>query len=357
MNIILFSHSTGIVGPIDFLEDYCLKKKYTVFKLQHPLDNYDQQHTLVYRNKRIIIRKKRKDMQFPINLIIDISLTLRFALQRQTDITIGANNLDTLVAIIARSIFHKKINKIIYFASDFSEKRYGNPVLDALYLQIEKWVLRYADVTISNTKRAEKKRRQLGLHIARSIIIPNGVTLPNAKFSGKKIDKHTFIFVGNVTKEHGLIPLLENMLPIINHLVVIGQGEQWEELKGFIKSHHINAELLSVKPHTYIMKYMQQFAGIGLAPYNTKSRWTFFCSPLKVNEYIACGIPVLISNVPEISQTIMQEKLGIVYKSSAPEDLKKGLSQFDTNNYAQKAKKFYETHSYEALYKNIPFIN
>ena len=40
MTIFLLTHSTGIKGPGDFLEDYLLENGNSVLKLQHPLDNY-----------------------------------------------------------------------------------------------------------------------------------------------------------------------------------------------------------------------------------------------------------------------------------------------------------------------------
>lgn len=353
MNILLLSHSTGIIGPIDFLENYCLKGKNTVYKIQHPLDNYTNPQTIIFKNKKVISHRKRNQIGL-ITFIIDFVLSLEFVLKHKTDVVIGANNFDTLVAIIARKVFRTNIKKIIYFASDFSEKRFHNFLLDSFYLQIEEFVLKNADLTISNTKRAEKKRLKLGLDSKKSLVIPNGVEIKNPSFEKKEIDKRSFIFVGNVTNEHGLVPLLEEILPLIDYLVVIGQGEQWNELKKFIKNNHLKADLYFAKSHDFVIDYLQKFSGIGLAPYNTQSLWTYYCSPLKVNEYIASGIPVIISDVPEISQEIKEKKLGIMYKKKEFSILKNSIKKFNTENFSLKAKAFYKEYLYDNLYKKIP---
>jgi glycosyltransferase involved in cell wall biosynthesis len=302
------------------------------------------------------VKKRRKKIGLS-NILQDFLISLHFILKHPTETCIGANNFDTLVPVVARIIFKKDIQHIIYFASDFSENRYKNKFLDYLYLQVERMVIKKADLVISNTKRAEKKRIAYGLSNKKSMVIPNGVELKHPMFGKKEIDKRSFIYVGNVTREHGLLPLLQEIHGLIDHLVVIGQGNQWIELEAFIRDYGLKADLYLAKPHEFVVDYLQRFSGIGLAPYNLNSLWTYYCSPLKVNEYISCGIPVLISDVPEISHVVKEKKLGIVYKKKVLKEISDEIKRFNTDKFYQKSKEFYSSYSYDSLYKDIPFIN
>lgn len=352
MNILLLSHSTGIPGPIDFLEQYCLQQKHTVYKLQHPLDDYTNKQTIAYKNKQVVFIKARKHIGI-VNVLLDCVYSLFFTLRHTVEICVGANNIDTLVALVARNMFRKKITHIIYFAADFSEKRFHNTLLDGIYMAIERSVLKHADLIISNTKRAEAKRLTLGLLPEKSMVIPNGVALKHPVFHKKRIDKHAFIYVGNVNKEHGLLSFLETMHPLLKKLVVIGQGEQWSELQTLCNRYAIACELHHAKPHEFVIQYLQNFSGIGLAPYDKSSLWTYYCSPLKVNEYIACGLPVLISDVPEISHMIRKKKLGITYTSLSLSEIEKSLDMFSTEQFYKKAETFYQEYTYDSLYREI----
>lgn len=352
MTIFLLTHSTGMKGPGDFLEDYLLQKGHTVFKLEHPLDTYNLATTHFYKNKVLIKKFQRRSVSV-LNYAIDYFFSLTTLLFSPCDVFIGANNFDTLVGISAKILIRKNIHQILYFASDYSVNRFGNPLLNHAYVLIERIVLKRSDRVISNTKRAEKERLRLGLVKEKSIVIPNGVFLNSPRFTKKQIHKKWFIFIGNVTKEHGLLEFLRALEPLIEKLVVIGQGDQWKDLEAFCKKSHFSSELYYKKDHEFVIQFLQHFQGFGLAPYTLRSQWTYFASPLKVNEYIATGVPVIISSVPEISETVEKGKLGITYEIFDLETIKKKIQNFDAKDFYKKSKKFYGDVNFGALYQRI----
>lgn len=345
-------HSSGLKGPINFLEDYLIQRKYEVFHLEHPLDVYIGKKTLFSDNQKEVFSKKRNGGNI-VNLFIDFYLSLRTISQNAFEVFIGGNNFDTLPAIFLKQITGKSIQKIIYFSSDFSENRYKNSFMNAIYTLIESFVLKHADVVISNTKRAETKRLQLGLSPKKSIVIPNGVHLSQPVFSEKQIKKDTFLYIGNVTKEHGIYDFVVAMQKSIKKLVIIGQGDQYEILKNYCKSQHINHQFFYKMSHAETIAYLQKFNGFGLAPYTRDAGWTWYSSPLKVNEYIACGVPIIVSNIPEISSYIDKKKIGVVYDILDSSEIRKKLKDFNTTLFSNKARVFYNTYSYDVLYKSL----
>ena len=350
--ILLISHSTPLDGPIDYLEQYLISKNLNVTQLSHPLDNYENRSSYVTKNTKLIKQYTRKNRTYLLNLLYDIFLSLKIVLSNKYDTIFCANNFDAVAPLLIKYIFFKKYN-IVYFASDFSENRFSSNVLNYCYISIEKFVLKHSDSTISNTKRAQEKRIQLGLNIKKALIIPNGVFISEPSFLEKSINKDHFIYVGSVTEEHGLYECIRTLSKIINKLVIIGSGDQLNSILSLCKTLNINCELHEHKSHEFVIDYLQKFEGIGLAPYNNFSKWTYYCSPLKVNEYIACGVPVLISSIPEISQLITKESYGMVYDKMDAQEILNQIDQFSIFDYNKKAKEFYESYNYMALYSKI----
>ncbi len=341
-----------IPGPAHYLESYLLKKGNEVLSVSHPLDNYDGRTTVYREGDEVIKETGRKNIGI-LNLFYDFYLSLRFLLRTETNVFIGANNFDTVTGIVARKFFKKKIERVIYFASDYSENRFGNRVLDWIYFQIEKYVLKNSDLVISNTKRAEEKRISFGLDKKKSLVIPNGVHLDKEIFEEKEIDEGSFIYVGNVTSEHGLYDLLEILHPIIKKFVLIGSGDDWDRVVELCKEKKFNFESFYKKDHEFTIAYLQKFSGIGLAPYNTESKWTYYCSPLKISEYISCGVPVLMSSVPEIADLVEKENYGITYNKLDLSEIDNKLQDFDVRDYHKRAEKFYSGFKHEVLYSRL----
>lgn len=353
--VLIVSHNTSLNGPADYYCRYLVSKDFEVSRIIHPLDVYKRRDSKIIVDKRIIKKYRRKEIGL-VNLIIDIFISVKYILKISPEVIVGANNFDVLPAIIVKKIFRKKVKMIIYFASDYSEKRFNSLFLDLFYKIIEKISLRYSDITISNTVRAEAKRLQFNLDKAKSLVIPNSVHLETPRFNEKNIDKTLFIYIGSVTREHGLFEIISVLASTIKHLTIIGQGEDLKRITDFCEDQSVNIKVHSGKDREFVIEYLQDFAGIGLAPYNLHSKWTYYCSPLKVNEYIACGVPVLISNVPEVAQYVKEKQLGMTYGEGDLEHAKlsKIIEDFSTENFYLKSEKFYSEFNDNNLFSKIP---
>ena len=286
-------------------------------------------------------------------MCLDLFYSIVYTIKYSPEIYIGANNFDTFAGIILKTTNLTKIKKVIYFASDYSENRFKNPLLNAFYYFIEKICCNHSDLVVSNSKRAEAKRLKLGLKKERSVIVPNSALLKKPHFYNKEIYKNKFIYMGSITRDHGLLDLLKTIYKTVSKLVIIGYGEELESILNFCKSKKIEVELLNKKSHAFCIHYLQTFDGIGLAPYTHLSSWPYFCSPLKVFEYISSGCPVVMSSIPEIAEEVRNSKLGIVYTSLNEKIMLNSIKQFDTSNFSLKAKKFYENVNQNNVYSKI----
>ncbi len=218
----IICHFNGQRGGLPTLEKY-LEDHYELKTLLHPLEKYNEIDTNLYRNGRCVKTYARKD-QGILNYVLDFYISLKNIRKDNIDVFVGCSNFDTLPAIFARIALRKRIGRIIYYPRDYSENRFSNNILNKVYETFERICVKNADLTISNTKRAEYKRVDLGLDRSKSIVIANPIMLEKPEFRHKRIDKKQFIYVGDVSEEHGLYDLVQTLKDEIDKLVIIGAG-------------------------------------------------------------------------------------------------------------------------------------
>lgn len=353
-SFLILSHHGQIEGAVDYLEQYLLTEKHSVLKLSHPLNVYNDNSSTLTKNKKQVNCYERRGSPIA-NLLIDALSSLYIVLRYRTDYIIGANNFDCTAAIAGTWLCFWRDTKVYYFGSDFSMSRFNNKIMNGIYLHLERFCNRYANVVISNTNRAQEKRLKLSLSEDRSVVIPNGVTLEKAKFRKKQIMKNNYVYVGNVNKEHGLLELLQSIAPLIKKLVIIGHGEDWRETIQYCRKLGFKLETHQKKTHAFVIDYLQNFCGYGLAPYRLDRDYIYYGSSLKLVEYIACGVPAITSDATELAKYLDKEKLGLIYSPMQGEymKLKKELDQLDTTNFNRRAEEFYEKFNHKTLFSSL----
>lgn len=350
MDFFIASHASNIKGPIDYFEDYILSQGHHTVKISHPLDHYSGRKTVITKNGKKQNTFNRLAIGF-LNYFYDAYLTMKEIKNRSFDVFVGANNYDAFVGLVGRFISSRRYKVIL--SADYSGERFNNSVLNFFYETLEHITIRHVDIVISNTHRVENLRIQKGLNPNKSFVVPSVSPIKHPAFHNKKIDPQKFIYVGNVNKEHGLLDLIIAIRPLIGELVVIGAGSQWEELKDLISHMKIPSKLYYAKNHGFVINFLQRYNGIGLAPYNDDREWTYYCSPLKIYEYIVTGTPVLTSTRTEISKEIERKKLGIVYHSVSTKEIRMKIHSFGYGEFHQKAQDFYKQYNIRSLFQPI----
>ena len=153
------------------------------------------------------------------------------------------------------------------------------------------------------------------------------------------------LFVGRIEKAKGPERLL-NCIPFLKkakcsfHIFFAGDGTYKRYLEKVVKSKHYNANVtfLGHVPHEK-MPYFYNAADVMVLPSETEG------VPMVILEALACGTPVIASNVGSISDIVFNGVNGIVLDDLSPEKLASAIintifNKISQNNIANSVKKF-----------------
>ncbi|HII03047.1 TPA: glycosyltransferase family 4 protein [Methanosarcinaceae archaeon] len=142
-------------------------------------------------------------------------------------------------------------------------------------------------------------------------------------------DEDVIIYIGGLAEERGIFNLIEATNKISNKytsikLLLLGNFET-NQFKNkcfeYIKKNKLekNIEYLGFLPHTEIPKYIR-ISKIGTVLLYPTERFKKTAYPLKLFEYMACGKPVLASDLPAMGKIVEEAKCGLL---TDPKDTEK----------------------------------
>jgi glycosyltransferase involved in cell wall biosynthesis len=198
--------------------------------------------------------------------------------------------------------------------------------LGDLAAEAEKWTVRNADAVLSVSEPLRKHVIALGAESGRVHVVPNGIDPgvfqpgapePAVGARWQLNDGPVLGFVGGLRPWHGverLPALLSTLSRRHKHLrmAIVGDGPLRSDLEREFKARKLEERVVmtGAVPHEQIPSLIRHFT-VALAPY-PKLNHDFYFSPLKLFEYMGCGIPVVASNCGQIAQLIRNRKTGLL---------------------------------------------
>ena len=199
--------------------------------------------------------------------------------------------------------------------------------LGKLAAQAECWALTRADAVFAVSDPLRDYVISLGVASERVHVLPNGVdttlfypALRNSELHARLNlgDGPVLGFIGGLRPWHGVqaLPLLvERLVPRYPHLrlVIAGEGPMRVELEDAFRTRGIQEHVIFTGslPHEEMSELIRQF-DIALAPYPVLDH-VFYFSPLKLFDYMACGVPVVAAAVGQIAEVIRDGDTGLLY--------------------------------------------
>ena len=207
----------------------------------------------------------------------------------------------------------------------------GNGLGD-LAARAERFTLSQADAVLTVSAPLREHVLSLGANPARVHVFPNGVdprhfhpAPPDAAVRTRLGlgDGPVLGFVGGLRPWHGVEVLPELLARLATkhpalRLVIAGDGQLRSDLEQRLRELGVadRAVFTGAIPHEEIPGIIRQF-DVALAPYPPLEH-AFYFSPLKIFEYMACGVAVAAANCGQIADVIRDGETGLLH---APGDL------------------------------------
>lgn len=325
---ILFVMHTRITHFLEVFRDFTAPKCKSYSIIDHPLHplNGTESKFLVYNKKSLHGKQSFPRISGPyvLNFIKDFFLTIYWGWRAGDvyDIGIGANNLNTLSLLVLKRL--GRVRKVIYMSIDYSPNRYDNPLLDRIYHWIDRMCCYHADVIWNSSGRMNEARAKNGVdqrRIAQTIIMPDGSNFDHGKrLPIERIDRNLIIYSGHMRPVMGVSLILDAYLELLRtvpsaKLILTGDGPDLEKYKAYARRLGLEKKAVFtgfLKTHEEVDEILR-IGSIGLALFAPdKSSYEYYSDVGKPKAYLAAGMPVIITRVPEIADIIESARAGLV---------------------------------------------
>jgi glycosyltransferase involved in cell wall biosynthesis len=194
--------------------------------------------------------------------------------------------------------------------------------------------LRRADLVVCISEKVKDKVIELGVKGDRTIVIHNKVNnlLFKPNISADRIireydlDKKIVIgWTGSFRSFHGLDSLIEAFKLVCEQrtdvrLMLVGDGQDYQHIYNLIQQYSLNdyVILTGKQPYKRIPEFVSSF---DIAIVSARNSNDFHYSPLKLQEYFACGIPTIIPEAGDLSSLYKNAEDVLFYQTGDSTDL------------------------------------
>jgi glycosyltransferase involved in cell wall biosynthesis len=207
-------------------------------------------------------------------------------------------------------------------------QRFTSNLKNYIYKAVNKFSYKNADeVWDLSARMSEARKKYWDLNESdykKRLVVPYGVwTRRIKKYSYEECEKNTLVFMGHLLEKQGvqvvirIIPSIVKINPNFK-FKIIGDGKYKSSLEKL-------AEKLGVSKYCDFLGRIsdEQFqveiakSCVAIAPYVEElDTWTYYADPGKIKEYLACGVPVLLTDVPWNAHEIEEKHCGEIVNIS-----------------------------------------
>ncbi len=236
-----------------------------------------------------------------------------------------SNDLDTL---LANHLASKWKNKKLIFDSHeyFTEvpELVNRPKIQRFWKRIEQRIVpQLKNVLTVSQSIADLYQQEYGIDVKLLRNVPEQNTtifeVENLKLNQQKI----IIYQGAINVNRGIELMVKTMNYLDNCILyLIGKGDLSEKIAQLIELENLTNKVIMLGeiPHEKLRSYTIQ-ADLGLSLEEDKGLNYRFALPNKLFNYILAEVPVLVSNLPEMSNLVKQYQVGEITDSHTPQEL------------------------------------
>jgi len=246
---------------------------------------------------------------------------------------------DLAMLPVARLASQRSGAKLIYDSHELYSEQEFSAREKQRWTEIEAKHIRACDAVITvNPSIAKELERRYGLHGVNVIY--------NAERSRRSLerkglfhrafelspDQKVILFQGGLLAGRNLEVLVEAMghvrNPILN-LVILGDGQLSAPLKRLVEKLGLSdrVHLHPAVPQEQLLAFTAS-ADAGVIPYQPNCLNNYYCTPNKLFEFIAAGVPIVASDLPELRRMIQTHRIGLVGDMSTAEKTAQLIDDF-----------------------------
>ncbi len=306
--IFVAGHVSEVYGPVQALRNWIGARGFEAAFLTHPFPYTALEGSRLemlaggaVSTRTLARRSSVAPWQFLRNLCADFIQGWRFG---RCDVYLGVGNLNVLAGLALRAL--GRCRKVGYYVIDHTPARFPNPVLNAVYGWVDRRACRGADFLWCLSPRIARAKVERGARPEACIDCPVGVELGEVvPAPPQRRRRRTLVVMSHLTREKGIQLVLESFVRIRERhprcdLEIIGVGPYEAELRARARELRLGpaVRFLGLMDHSRLFRHLPT-CGIALATYTEdEDAIARYADPTKPKEYLACGLPLVITKVP-----------------------------------------------------------
>lgn len=338
------------------------RRKEEVMLIEHPFPFAPRAHAVAqaWRGGMCVARRELRRRAWPmfVRYGLDFLRTLRLLVSAcgRFDVYVGNGAFDTLPGIVLRWL--GLVRRVVLYSIDYAPGAGGSRLYAWLYQQIDRFCCYHADVIWNLSRRMQRGRIMDGMKeekCAPTIWVPHGTHAAALRdILPATSDPEQLVFMGHVQEKSG-VQLVLDVLPRLAqrhkkvHLHIVGGGPYLATLRARVEAEGIMQRVIMhgyIEDHREVERLLMR-CGIGLALYQPlEGDFSRYADPGKPKVYLACGLPVVIVDVPEVAEEIERRGAGRAIRYDADE-LERALEEIMAGHVDFRARALAMAREYE----------
>jgi len=351
--VLIVSH-TFVKGAAQELEEYLSRRRIELLTfIGHPLECASDQRSFIknYQQGKLIGSRTSALWRYGavLGYFKDLWLTFVWALRtgKHYDLLVGVNNLNALACLVLRSLRRGK--RVVYYTIDYVPKRFSNRWLNAIYHSLDTFCVRHADVVWNVSPRMREARIAKGLsrYDKKQVEVPIGVHIQKiSRAPSTSAGRRRVLFIGHIIEKQGAQLLVEAAPRVIAAVPdvrfrIVGDGDYRARIEQLVAERGLEKhfEFVGLVTDRNRLNDELRQGGIGVAPYvPAPDSFTYFSDPTKPKDYMAFGLPVVITDVPHIAREIQNRGAGFVIRYDADELAERLISLLEDDSLYERCR-------------------
>lgn len=271
---------------------------------------------------------------WPINIIA-----------RPIDIFVGAGNINAFAGLLLKCIH--KTKKTIYYVIDYAQVRFSNKILNYFYHLMDAICANYSNCTWNYADTMIQKRNAKWHYtFPYQIVVPNGIRIrKDIIIPLEKCNTHELLYMGTLSGFQGVDTAILALSYVCSKyqdtvFTVIGDGKERGDLEALTRKLKLEKKVFFkgfIDDPREMEKRIAR-ASIGVACYDTNHPLVLTTEPGKVKRYLACGIPVIMTDVSPIARDIEKNACGMIVSNNSQQVAKAIVRYFDNSSLMKQSR-------------------